>query len=464
MRPLSLRVFVAFVACPSLVLACGSEGRQTPSDTAPPATSLTQGPTTDDLPDADADDTSSLLDLGGGVTADDGVAEGTDDCVPSPTNGTLVGTVYAPNLQIPISGALVYVSTQEPEGVPDGVYCAECVGVPCDASFVLTNPDGSFELPVSAGAGQKLIVQKGEFLRVSDIDLVEGPNTVLPMQSSLPGEWNPEAGMWIPRVAVVETFNDSIYNILAKIGMGSVDGNGALTPGTETFDLLQQADGGALLDDLERMRQYHIIFVPCMSQVGMGTLSELRKLNIRQWVEEGGKFYVTDWANEYVYETFPNYQTLHEQTFDPDLGYYDSTGTVLDPELLAWLQALPPALKDIGGGHPNLLSLPQVTLVDNWSGIDAIPPVITQDAMGNDVDVGHHAWVEGPCESCSPSNEARPMTISADYGCGRLMFSTYHTDEGVHAGLTPQELILLYIILEIGVCHDAPPPPPPPVG
>jgi hypothetical protein len=45
-----------------------------------------------------------------------------------------------------------------------------------------------------------------------------------------------------------------------------------------------------------------------------------------------------------------------------------------------------------------------------------------------------------------------------------MMFSTYHTGEGAHPGLMPQELILLYIILEIGVCHDAPPPLPPPVG
>ena len=136
---------------------------------------------------------------------------------------------------------------------------------------------------------------------------------------------------------------------------------------------------------------------------------------------------------------------------------------MLDPELLAWLQALPAPLKDIGDGHPDLLSLPQVELVDNWSGIDEIPPVITQDEMGNDVDVGHYPWVEGGCPTCEPTG-VRPMTISADYGCGRIMFSTYHTDEGAHAGLTPQELILLYIILEIGVCHDAPPPPPPPVG
>jgi hypothetical protein len=181
-------------------------------------------------------------------------------------------------------------------------------------------------------------------------------------------------------------------------------------------------------------------------------------------VAEGGKWYVTDWANEYLYEPFPGYQTLHGQDFDPDLGLYDSVGTVTDPELLAWLEALPAPLKDIGNGHPNLLSLPQVELVDNWSGIDAIPPVIVKDDEGNDVDVGHHQWVEGPCEECSDSFTARPMTISAEYGCGRMMFSTYHTDEGTHVGLTPQELILLYIILEIGVCFDEPPPGLPPVG
>ena len=272
------------------------------------------------------------------------------------------------------------------------------------------------------------------------------------------------AGLYIPRIAVVHTATDNIFNVLAKIGLGDVSANGALVNGSESFDLLSQAQGGALLDDLEAMRQYHIIFVPCMAQSGMGTLSQTRIENIRQWVSEGGKWYVTDWANEYLYQTFPNYQTLHGQATNPDLPYYNAVGSVLDPDLLAWLEALPDPLKDIGGGYPNLLSLPSVSLVDNWSGIDGIPPVFAMGEDGEEIDVGHYAWVEGPCPVCSPGNVARPMTISAQYGCGRMMFSTYHTDESIHPGLTPQELILLYIILEIGVCHDEVPPPPPPVG
>lgn len=409
------------------------------------------------------DTTGTLLDVG--VATGQAGDEGGENCDPMPTNATLTGTVYAPNLEIPISGALVYVTDGDAEPVPDGVYCAQCVQVACNEHFVLTNPDGTFELPALAGAGQKLVVQKGQFLHVADIDVAEGDNAVPAESSNLPGEWNPAAGMWIPRIAVVETGTDSIFDILAKIGMGEVTGNGSLVDGTQNFDLFSEPDGGALIDDLDAMRQYHIIFVPCMAQDGMGALTPQRIENIRQWVAEGGKWYVTDWANEYLYDVFPNYQTLYGQSLNPDLiPAYDTTAFVLDQDLLAWLEALPAPLQDIGGGQPNLLSLPTVDLVDNWSGIDSIPPVMAVNDDGDQVDVGHHAWVEGPCLSCNPGNELRPMTISAEYGCGRMMFSTYHTAEYEHAGLTPQELILLYIILEIGVCHDAPPPPPPPVG
>lgn len=459
-RRIGITLATASVLTLALAASCGNE---------PSGSSTGAGPTGGfPLPGSastvdDDGGTMTKLDVGGAGTGmtDDG---GNENCDPSPTNATLTGTVFAPNLEIPISGAVVYVTSGDAEAVPDGVYCAECVEVSCNDHFVLTNPDGTFELPARAGADQKLVVQKGQFLHEAPIDVLEGDNVVDPSLSNLPGEWNPDAGMWIPRIAVVETTNDTIYNILGKIGMGEVSGNGGLVNGTENFDLYDQPSGGALLDDLDAMRQYHIIFVPCMAQVSMGGLNQQRIDNVRQWVAEGGKWYVTDWANEYLYDVFPNYQTLHGQALNPDLGYYDTTGFVLDSDLLAWLDALPAPLKDIGGGHPNLLSLPTVGIVDNWSGIDAIPPVMATNDEGEQVDVGHHAWVEGSCPVCNPGNEMRPMTISAEYGCGRMMFSTYHTDEGEHAGLTPQELILLYIILEIGVCHDTPPPPPPPVG
>lgn len=62
-----------------------------------------------------------------------------------------------------------------------------------------------------------------------------------------------------------------------------------------------------------------------------------------------------------------------------------------------------------------------------------------------------------------PVDEQHPLTISAEYGCGKLMFTAYHTAEnGKYYGLTPQELVLMYLILDIGVCQqpfDVPPVP-----
>ena len=421
--------------------------------------------------DTNASDT-NLLDMGqtgtdtNTTSADD---SGGDECGPQEPidpDATIVGRVFAPNMELPISGALVYVTDDEVDPVPDGVYCAECVDLTCGTPFVLTNPDGTFELPAVSGAGQKIVVQKGQFLRVSDIDVIPGQQAVDYNAVNLPGLWNPGAGMWIPRIAVYETNPDKVYNVLAKFGMGQVDISGNLVPGTENFDLISDTDQGAFLDNLGQMNQYHIIFVPCASTkywAGAPTVPGARAQNIRDYVEAGGKWYATDHSNEYIKEPFPNYQDFHSPGMPDIQPAYDSIAVVTDTELLAWLQALPDPLKDIGQGEPTLFNLPGITTRLNYSGIEAVYDIYVQDQDGEDVNVGHHSWVEGPCASCSNPQLQRPMAISGQYGCGRMMYSTFETSSVAHQGLNPQELVLLYMILEIGVCFGEPPPPAPPI-
>jgi hypothetical protein len=307
----------------------------------------------------------------------------------------------------------------------------------------------------------------GQFLRVTDLNIAAGGNAIQPTQSNLPGLWNPAAGMWIPRIAVYETNPDKVYNVLAKFGLGQTDAAGALVFGTEQFDLVSDDDQGTFLDNLGANSPYHIVFVPCASTkywVNAPTVPQGRAENIRAYVEAGGKLYATDHSNEYIEQPFPNYQEFHNPG-QPDIQpAYTSNGTVLDPDLLAWLQALPPGLKDIGGGNPNLNALPGITTMLNYSGIEAVYEILVQNDKGEDVNVGHHTWVEGPCSSCSNPGLARPMAISGQYGCGRMMYSTFENSSTNHQGLNPQELVLLYMILEIGVCFGEPPPPPPPIG
>ncbi len=464
-------------ACISALLivtgsACSS-GREDDSNPAGGATdiTLTDGQNTSGA--ATTGSGSERLDVGGTGTATDTVGDNGPECGPEgpgPKPATLEGTVFAPNLEIPISGALVYLRRDSPPPVPDGVYCAECVGIPCDQHFVLTNADGSFSLPADTGP-QILVVTKGQFMHAVNVDVAPGVSQVAPSDSNLPGEWNPAEGKWIPRIAIIQNNFDEIEAILAKIGMGDVDATGAYVPGSGRYDVFTTDDIEWLLDNPDEMNRYHIIFIPCdgpgiwnIEGGWGGGENEIRQENVRTWVAAGGKWYVTDWANEYLYEPFPSYQTFHNPE-SPDLSAYDAIATVLDPDLLAWLQALPDPLKDIDPGWlPDLWSLPEIEVTDNWSGLEEIPPVIVQDEDGNDVNVGHYSWAEGPCLTCSDTTMIRPMTTTASYGCGRMLFSTYHTAGHAHLGLTPQELVLLYIILEIGVCHGKPPPPPPPQG
>ena len=420
---------------------------------------------------------------GGGSGGDDG---GGGSCPPVTGDATLTGTVFAPNQEIPVSGALVYASVDKPDGIPQTVYCEECVELPCGTAFTLTEPDGSFSLQVPSGS-RWLAVQKGQFLRIVKLDITPGDNPLGPEITSLPDRNDPAADLYIPKIAIGYGAYDRLEDGLAKLGLGQTQGGKTLVQGTEQFDMWDnegdifgggqnfKGDLGQLLSNYPLMEQYHIIFVPCSNDYQLSALNDPQTLdNVRQWVSSGGKFYVSDWSNEFVETVFPQYQEFFTDMdgfgSSGDLGTdYDSLGTVLDPDLLAWLQALPQNLKDInplnGGGNalPTVNNLPQIETVANWSGVKETPPVMVPDGMGGMVNVGHKVWIEGPGDGYNiPDNSNWPLTITGEYGCGKLMFTTYHTAEGgSYVGLTPQELTLMYLILEIGVCQTPYEPPPP---
>ena len=401
----------------------------------------------------------------------------TGDCPGINGDATLTGTVLAPNGQIPISNALVYVSGVQPQGIPQQVYCDECQQLVCENPFTFTDADGSFSLEAVSGAGKYLVVQKGQFMRVTPLDVATGATALDAAVTTLPGANNPGAGEYIPKIAVGYGSYDRIEDALAKFGLGQTSISNMeekLVPGTEPFDIWDNGGGPAAdgytsqgtfaqsISDPNALAQYHIIFVPCSSDTYVSSLGPAEIQNIQDWVAAGGRWYVADWSNEWFEHVFPDYQTLEGEPNNADGGVYDSDAVVLDPDLLAWLQALPAPLKDINPlndeSHPTLFDLPAfVTTVDNWSVIEQVHPVLVDDGMGGQEDVGHKVWLEGPGGGFGP----HPLTVAGRYGCGRIQFTSYHAAEFFdYVGLSPQELVLLYTILEIGVCQDNPLPPP----
>ena len=389
---------------------------------------------------------------------------------------TLDGTVWAPNGVIPVSGALVYTSTDMPAGIPQGVYCAECEELGADDRFTTTAADGSFTLNTNSEGANYLVVQKGQFMRITPIEFGEGVQTLDDELTTLPGENDPENGLFIPLIAVGNGSFDRLEDGLGKFGLGDTIIAGfeeRLVPGTEPFDLCDNGrspgtDGFAsqgtfaqLVASPKQLAQYHMIFAPCSADTYVSALTPTNVQNIRDWVAAGGRWYVSDWSNEWLVNVFPEYQQLSCPGGSCDNGAYDSLANVMDDGLLEWLEALPDPLKDINPlndePHPTLYQLPQVQTVDNWSGIQAILPVLVDDGMGGQTDVGHKVWLEG---SGGLVAGVHPLTVTGQFGCGKLQFTSYHMAEFFnYVGLSPQELVLLYTILEIGVCQEALPPP-----
>lgn len=93
----------------------------------------------------------------------------------------------------------------------------------------------------------------------------------------------------------------------------------------------------------------------------------------------------------------------------------------------------------------------------NWTKLTSINTRPGLDEKGNDVDVTPKVWVTAKSGS---SSAVTPTTVSFQNKCGRVLFSTYHTESsvgGLGGGgggttLLAQEKALLYVLLEVGVC------------
>ena len=404
----------------------------------------------------------------------------------------LVGKVWAPNQgpgqamlgqEIPVAGALVYVTATAPDPIPDHVYCEQCVATP--SGGVLTGADGSFNLSVPPGR-YWVVIQKGQFRLQAEYQLQLGTLNMTSQQTTLPSVWDPPTGQYMPRMAMAQGTNDQIEDILGKLGVGTLSGNSFSSPAGEKgpeLDIFEYSGTAAgsvtyLLQHIDDMRKYHIIFFPCaVTMSGIDTLLRDQTVlaNIRRYVSEGGKLYVTDWSGELADRAFPQQIVLGDSgadsdgTYDPaaftgnlttvgdaDGGLYDlMDGKAIDPDLAAWLgmQSGPTeAGSGIGMYNPQAFAV-----TDLWNWITKLNTVqIGVDAMGLPVYDSPKAWVTGS-KPGTAGGANRPIAVTYQpTGCGKVLYTPFQTANGSHAGLYPQERVLLYLIMEITTCSDNP--------
>lgn len=227
--------------------------------------------------------------------------------------GTVAGYVCAPNGTDPAPGVLVFIVTKaEPPELSD-----------------YTDPDGYFEIgDVPAGA-QDLQVGEGALAVTVEIDVVAGEtNVVAPEDDPIKiGE-----GV-VVKMAVGTGYWDSIETILGNLGfaeLASPDdaGSGYVLYGTPG----DSGDISPVLSDTTLRDKYDIMFLNCGTDE-TAAYDETDIQNLRDWVSAGHSLYVSDLADDFIQQGWPEAVTYG--------GYDTDTGTVeadvLDPALQAAL-------------------------------------------------------------------------------------------------------------------------------
>lgn len=382
---------------------------------------------------------------------------------PQPTPpGHLRGKVVAPEGTIPIAGALVYLTTTQPAEIPDGVYCDKCVHLPDGTPHTTTRTDGSFDLDAPAGS-YKLVVQKGAFRRVRALQVMSGDQTLARPLTTLPSITDKAAGDDIPKIAVVLGAWDPIEIVLAKMGLKATITKPALgkpqvlVKDAPAFAIYGQhypfeptpyPSPNVLLTDPKELGKYHIVFLPCSGSVSSGeptsgpacsgvyNYDARVKTTLDDFVKRGGRVYASDWHYEYVRQPFPGYISWSGETSQIGSacksGGGDQPVNKADTGLTDWLGAQ---------GQ----SLPSVK--DAWTQISSVMDRMGPDADGKIVKITPRVWVQA---------SGAPVSTSIQHGCGRVFYTTYHTQPTAEIAdpLQPQALALLYMILEVGVCID----------
>src|SRR6185295_11644198 len=205
-----------------------------------------------------------------------------------------------------------------------------------------------------------------------------------------------------------------------------------------------------LIANLAVMESYQIIFVPCSDGDTANLFNNpVYRDNIRQYVHDGGKFYVTDWSAEWedaVWPDFIQYGAGYDSppgVMPPNygdgngFGNNEAQGRAMDGKLNAWLDGMTAPLTAAGGvGTVN----PDSFLIENiYDQIEANPLVfLGEDPMGMEIVAQAYPWVQG--DWADGLGQTHPMTVTFEpTGCGRVLYSTYHTTDNPHQGLTPQE-------------------------
>lgn len=384
-----------------------------------------------------------------------------DACAGRPAT-RIEGVVRFPNGTLPVSRALVYVPVDPSGAVPRSGTCGECIDRTGVWAVVETEVDGRFVLSDVPPDATMVVVQKGPFVRRVPVTLAPCADNELPAEATRLPRDSSEGE--VPRIAVVTGTFDHMQTVLTRLGLSS----SAIEIVAGDPDDPAPNDGGAgLFRDRDRLLAFDYVFVNCGagladSWAAASPLTErAMRDNIVAFVEGGGRLYVTDLAYDVLEVAMPS-----------AIDFGGSAGTSETPEPIDGAESGPSIDRAV---HAEVLDADLRAWLGETGALDAAGQMEVRGLEDGWVRVSRAnpdravVWVRGPLDADvvddpwgdpwdePTSVEPSALTVTSDRGCGRALFTSYHTlHDGGGATLSAQEQALAYLVLEIGNCIEEP--------
>jgi hypothetical protein len=256
--------------------------------------------------------------FGGGGAGTGEIAGGAPSGLCNDGKGTTVsGRVLAPNGELPVPGAHVYVSSTTADPPPAGAGCFRCAsslsGEP--AALTTTDSEGRFQLlDVPAGETLQLVVQTGKWQRVATLagvvacqdNPVAEADVRLPTKSS---EGN------LPSIALVSGGEDTLECLLRKLGIddsefgyaGSIErvqlysakgGMTALSSPKEGDGTLASAT--SLWGSVENLSAFDLVILGSEASENAADKPEAALAALHQYVSNGGRVLLQRFQSYFV--------------------------------------------------------------------------------------------------------------------------------------------------------------------
>ena len=340
-----------------------------------------------------------------------------DPVVAPPETGTVVGRVCAPDGRTWLAGARVLV------GDPNNPLVETS-----------TDADGNFTLTGVPEGQQTVTVIKNSFTATYSVTVTANGTITIPVDQCAVV---PTA----TRVAVLSGLYDNVRCVLtgssdplaSRPGDAcTVSGLGLDPSNVTTVNGTASGWASSFLGNFATMSQYDIIFFNCGVADGSATTGAnagTYAANLRQYVEQGGSIYASDWAAPLIELAFPEFITWQNGTPQNDNV---QTAKVGNPQTVSNAAVTDPGIRAALGQNTVAISYD----LPAWVAMQSTAPAT-------------RVYIRGTASGTNASGFGNvtmsniPFTVGFDVGQGRVVYTSFHQERN----LTPDMLAVLNLLV-----------------